>query len=302
MLKLSSVPDTTMARLVDRQPLVDRQEDEIVFRYPLIWDKLINDWKSPGPEDRAWLMYSANYLFRTHGVCWAIDTLELKSRLPQAPAMDVAQDLKDLAFVLLTHSHKDHLDLELLRQLRHLPILWVVPEAMISFLQEEISLTSNQVLVSKHLQPIELNGICITPFKGLHWEVAPSYPDGKRGVPATGYLVEVGAKRWLFPGDTRTFDPAEMTDFGGVDVLFAHLWLGRGAALLSRPLLLERFCSFFLALKPRRIILTHLEEWGRHVADFWGLEHAGLVISALKKQAPSLSIEIARMGDEILLA
>ncbi len=49
--------------------------------------------------------------------------------------MDVARDLKDLDFVLLTHRHKDHLDLGLLRALRHLPIRWVVPEAILPLVQ-----------------------------------------------------------------------------------------------------------------------------------------------------------------------
>ncbi len=86
-----------------------------------------------------------------------------------------------------------------------------------------------------------------------------------------------------------------------MDVLFAHLWLGRGAALQSHPPLLELFCRFCLALLPRRVILTHLEEWGRQVSDFWGLEHAEQVLAVLKKLAPFLPIEVACTGDEVLL-
>jgi len=86
-----------------------------------------------------------------------------------------------------------------------------------------------------------------------------------------------------------------------VDVLFAHLWLGRGAALQSHPHLLDDFCRFCLALQPRRLILTHLEEWGRQVPDFWGLEHAEQVLAVLKKLAPFLPIEVACTGDEVLL-
>ena len=291
-----------MTSLVDDQVLLDRQRDEIVARYPDIWKKLVDGWKSTGPDDRAWMMYSANYLFRTQGVRWAIDPLMLKSRLPEAPWMDVAGDLKDLEVVLLTHRHKDHLDFGILRQLRHLPIHWVIPGTMVSTIQKEVGLPSNQILIPKPLQRMDLNGLQITPFEGLHWEAAPGYPDGRRGVPAIGYLVKSGSNRLLFPGDTRTYDPARVPDFGQVDFLFAHLWLGRVAALLSPPPLLEHFCRFCLALKPSRIILTHLEEWGRNAADFWGLQHANMVVSTLKKHAPALAIEIARMGDEILLA
>jgi len=285
----------------EKQAWIDRRRDEMVARTPAIWDKLIAEWNSPGPADRAWLMYSANYLFRTQGVRWAIDPLRLKNRLPQAPETEVARDLKDLDFVLLTHRHKDHLDIDLLRLLRHLPIWWVVPEAILPLVQGEAGLRPQRILVPKPLQPIDLHGLRITPFDGLHREAAPGYPGGRRGVPASGYLVELGGKRWLFPGDTRTYDPASLPDFGPVDVLFAHLWLGREAALQPHPPLLDDFCRFCLTLQPRRIILTHLEEWGRQLSDFWDLVHAEQVVAVLKISAPFLQVEVACFGDEVSL-
>ena len=273
----------------------------MIARYPMLWNKLISEWKSPRSEDRAWLMYSANYLFRTQGVRWAIDPLRLVHRLPSAPEMDVAHDLMDLEFVLLTHHHKDHLDLVLMCLLQQLPIVWVIPEAILPLVQRETHLPMKQILVAKPLQSIDLHNLHITPFEGQHWEIAQDHPAGRRGVPSIGYLVEQGGKRWLFPGDTRTYDPACLPGFGPVDVLFAHLWLGRGAALQPASPLLESFCNFCMALQPRRIILTHLEEWGRPAPDFWDSEHADQVISILKEQATSISIVIARTGEEILL-
>jgi L-ascorbate metabolism protein UlaG (beta-lactamase superfamily) len=172
---------------------------------------------------------------------------------------------------------------------------------MFQLVQGEIGLPTRQILVPQLMQPMEISGLRITSFDGLHWEAAPDYPTGRRGVPATGYLVEQGNKRWLFPGDTHTYDSASLLAFGPVDVLFAHLWLGRGAALRLHPTLLESFCRFCLAFQPRRIILTHLEEWGRAASDFWDSEHAEQVISVLKKYASFLSIEVACTGDEIML-
>jgi hypothetical protein len=290
-----------MDRATEKQFQINRRRSEVVVRYPAIWDKLVAEWNLPGPEDRAWLMYSANYLFRTQGIRWAMDPLALLYRLPEAPAMDVARDLKNLDFVLLTHSHGDHLDLGLLHALRQLPIWWVVPEAILPLVQKEAGLPTKQILVPKLLHSIELHGLHITPFDGLHWENAPDYPGGRRGVPATGYLVDLGGKRWLFPGDTRTYDPANLPGLGPVDVLFAYLWLGRDAALQSQPPLLGPFCRFYLALQPQRIILTHLEEWGRQASDFWDLEHAEQTVSVLKKYASFLPIGVACIGDEIML-
>lgn len=290
-----------MERLPNIRARLDRRREEIVSRYPAIWDKIITGWKSPGLDDHAWLMYSANYLFQTGGIRWAIDPLTLKCRLPQAPVMEIARDLKDLDFVLLTHQHKDHLDFDLLRALQYLPICWVIPEAILPMVQREVGLPAEQVLVPKPLQPITLHGISITPFIGLHWEDAPGFPDGRRGVPAVGYLVEHEGRRWLFPGDTRKYDSAGLPDFGPVDLLFAHLWLGRGTALQPSPRLLDDFCRFCLGLHPRRVVLTHLEEWGRQVADFWDMQHVEQVVSILNRLAPLLPVEVACMGEDVSL-
>jgi L-ascorbate metabolism protein UlaG (beta-lactamase superfamily) len=280
---------------------LEQARAEIIGAYPALWRKMIRGWSSPG-RDAAWLMYSANYLFRTADLRWAIDPLGLNCRLPQAPAMDAARDLEGLELVLLTHRHWDHLDAGLLRQLKAMPIQWVVPEDIRALVQREVSLPEGQILVPEPLKPLQVNGLVIIPFKAQHWEENPVYPGGRKGVPSIGYLVEQGGRRWLFPGDTRNYDPARMPEFGPVDVLFAHLWLGRNAALQSPPPLLEQFCRFCLALQPRRIVLTHLEEWGRHAPDFWSMQHASLVIAHLRRQAPSLPVEIARTGDEIALS
>ena len=288
-----------MARSAEKQARIDLRRKQVCTGFPRQWERLISEWNSPGPEDRGWLIYSANYLFRTQGVRWAVDPLEMHSRLKQLIQPDVARDLRNLDFVLLTHRHGDHLDLNLLRALRDLSIQWVVPEAILPMVRRQAGLAARKILVPEPLQPIELHGIRITPFDGLHWEESPAHRTGQRGVAETGYLVEQGGKRWLFPGDTRTYDATRLPPFGSVDVLFAHLWLGRGAALMAQPPLLADFCHFCLALQPLRVILTHLEEWGRRGNDFWDREHAEQVILEFKRLVPRLPVEAACSGDEI---
>jgi hypothetical protein len=40
----------------EKQVLIDRQRERMIARYPSLWKKIISEWKSPGTEDRAWLM------------------------------------------------------------------------------------------------------------------------------------------------------------------------------------------------------------------------------------------------------
>jgi len=267
---------------------------------------MIGEWSTDDGRASAWMLYSANYLLRTGSARWAIDPLTLKWRVPEAAAVAVRRDLADLSFIVLTHRHADHLDVDLLRSLRGLPILWLVPDWMRGKVLGEGGLPNGKVLAASPGQPIEIDGIRLTSFPGLHYEgldgsrstVAPASP---RGVPSLAYLVEFGQKRWIFPGDTRDYRAHLLPSFGPVSGLFAHVWLGRGAALDESPPLSDALCSFCLDLQPRRVVLTHLEEFGRPATEVWRLQHADRLRTRLMSMTQELTVEAARTGDRVFL-
>lgn len=281
-----------------KQAWIKQRCAEVSARYPELWSNIIAEWNSPG-DDRVWLTYSANYLFRTKDIRWAIDPLTLSWMKKDAPRVDVVRDLSNLSFALLTHRHEDHLAIDVLSDLRHLPIKWVVPEFMLSLVIKGAGLPRENIIVPIHLKPIELHGMRILPFTGLHWETTPR--EIRKGVPSIGYLIELNGKRWLFPGDTRTYDACQFPDFGPVDHLFAHLWLGLGCALMEEPPLIDAFCKFCLELKPRRITLTHLNEFGRTADDFWDSAQAQKVCSKFQTIAADLPVTLIQMGENVLL-
>lgn len=271
-------------------------------RYAQDWQTMVAQWGADEPEDRLWVMYSANYLLRTGSTRWAIDPFDQRSRLPAAPAVDLERGLAPLNLVVLTHRHADHFDLSLIHALRRAPIWWVVPEFLYAPVVEQAGVPAVRVIVPKMMERIEVDGVALTPFAGLHWERRPHAPqDPPRGVPAAGVLAEFGGRRCLFPGDTRTYDAAQMPAFGGVDWVFAHVWLGRGCALMDEPPLLDAFCRFALALQPAHLILTHLHELGRQPKDYWDETHAGLVRRRLRQLAPDLPVEARCFGESTAL-
>jgi len=260
---------------------------------------MIAEWNAPDPEDRVWLTYSANYIFRTHNIRWAIDPLTLYWRLNSSSHMDVARDLSNLSFVLLTHAHNDHLDLGLLSALKQYPIKWVIPEFMLSDVIGRTDLPRENIIVPTPLSSFDICGMRILPFNGLHWE---NTKEGRlKGVPALGYLIECGGRRWLFPGDTRTYNAAQLPVFSDIDVVFAHLWLGRGAALADPPPLLDSFCRFFLDTGARQVIITHLNELGRDANDYWGEAHVELVCNKFTEICANIPVSHLLMGDGVLL-
>jgi L-ascorbate metabolism protein UlaG (beta-lactamase superfamily) len=276
----------------------------LISRYPEIWSSMIADWNASSEGDFVWLMYSSNYLFRTGGVRWAIDPMTLRNRVSEAPIVNVEKDLQGLSIVLLTHKHEDHLDISLLHRLREFSLHWIIPPEMLDFALKEVLLHRNCIIVPMPYEPIEVCGLRITAFPGSHWDVS-SFPATARkmvrGVPSTGYLVEMAQKRWLFPGDIRTYDAEMISGFEPIDAVFAHLWLGRGCALMTNPPLMDEFCQFFIALKPQKIVMTHLREFGRSVEDYWTQGHADLVAQEMHEVAPWVEVEIPYLGDAIII-
>jgi hypothetical protein len=288
-----------MDRFSEKQARIEKRRVEACARYPALWSSMIAEWNSPDPVDRVWLTYSANYLFRTNDIRWAIDPMTLNWRIQDSPQVHVARDLCGLSFVLLTHEHKDHLDIDLLGSLRDLPIIWVVPQFILSNVMEQANLPREKIIVPSPLKPIELSGIHVLPFEGLHWEKTS---DGNvRGVPSMGYLIECNGKRWLFSGDIRTYDVTQLRGFDAVDDIFAHIWLGRGSALLDEPPLLDAFCRFFKKLNPRRLFLTHLHEFGRNANDFWDESHVHMIRSRFQEWSEDIQVTQISMGGSIPL-
>ncbi len=279
-----------MERAALRQKQINRKRVKLLHRYPELWRRMIAEWQSDSESDCAWLLYSANYLLRTGDVRWAIDPATLKNRVALAPEAPAARDLRPISFILLTHSHADHLDLNLLRSLRELPIWWVIPPDLVQTVHTQAGIPKERLVVPELLQPLEFDGVRLTPFEGLHVKV-----------PEVSYLVEFKSKRWLFPGDTRLYDYSRLPLFGKLDGVFAHLWLGKARALEDRPALLDPFCQFFLGFAAPRIVVTHLEEMGRTAEDYWDRRHFRVVQQWFRQNRPGIHIESARIGDRVSL-
>lgn len=265
---------------------------------------MVAAWSADAAEDCLWLVYSANYLLRTAGIHWAIDPLQLRHRLPSAEAVDV-HGLRKLSLVVLTHRHQDHLDIDLLRALRTADIRWVVLEDLAPMLVEAAGISPEQMIIPQPLSPIDLGGLVLTPFEGLHWEKPSAGTNvSARGVPSMAYLAEFNGRRWLFPGDVRMYDPSLLPHFedaSALDGVFAHLWLGRSQALADDPPLLEDFCRFFSELKPRQIVISHLHEFGRSAEDFWDRQHYEKAAARLGELAPQILVRLALMGESVSL-
>lgn len=278
----------------------DQRQSEIALRieqakegYQILWNQVIKSWQE-ATEDTAWLTYAANYLLYTAGVRWALDPFSLFTRFKEKNPQDFAADLSALDAVVLSHAHADHLDLNILAALNGLPITWVVPEFMLEYMEKKVNLKEVRLVIPQPGIPVIIGNLTLIPFKALHFR-------GDHGVPEMGYLAEFAGKRWAFPGDTRVHPPEGLPALQNVDGIFAHLWLGKKCAMQENPTLLEEFCHFFAQPKPKRIIVTHMEELRRNALDYWTIAHYQQVFTRFQQIAPEIKVSSALMGQSVSL-
>ncbi len=275
-------------------------KQRVIHEYPAWWRNILDGWRNPPAPMMMWLTYHAHYLFSTHGLGWAVDPALPASLIKGLAEHDLATDeLAKLSFVLLTHAHSDHLDIPLLKLLRDFRVRFIVPDHMLAMIGEQLGPADEQMIVARPEELIKLDNINIFPLPGLHWAVEA---DGKlRGCDCTGYLVETGGRRWLFPGDVRDFSDGKMARIGPVDVLFAHLWLGRAQAPLAEPRLLDEFCHFIMSLQPRTVVIGHLYSLQHPTTDIWTGRHAQMVEKKLRLLGGKMRFVVPTTGDAVEL-
>jgi len=277
-------------RFRKRQAEIDIKKENARATYPSLWRNLILEWQS-AKLDAAWLTYAANYLFFTAGLRWALDPFSFLTRIGGEAQPDFATDLKMLNLVVLSHAHNDHFDPILLKAIASLPLTWVIPDFMLDQVNEITRLDQQQVIIPKPGQTLRFANLVLTPFEGLHMHASG-------GVPEMGYLAEFSGERWLFPGDTRSFNLSALPHFGKLDGVFAHLWLGKAQACADHPSQLENFCQFFACLGAERIVISHMHEYGRDADDLWNERHYNLVEECFQKLNEKLKVIPALMGEK----
>jgi hypothetical protein len=278
---------------------ISAKRQAIVSEYSARWSGMIRAWRAPRTNDAVWLTYSANYLFNTRGLKWAVDPVLLRNRIPEAPVLNVSSDLAGLEFVLLSHAHADHKDVALWSQMEGSHCHWIVPDHMAASFAREVSVNDSAYSVAVPGRVIVVSGLRILPFEAPHYEHVGA--GETTHVDSTGYLVETAGASYLFPGDIRTYDPLCLEPFADVSTVFAHLFLGRSSALVCDPPLLEDFVKFYLSVQPQQVVLSHLYELGRDPEDCWLASHARAAAEAFRAADSEVEVLIPEWYEETIL-
>ena len=238
-------------------------------------------------RDAFCLISHASYILCTSGILWAVDPrLSLEGH--QAMDDSISADLASLRVALVTHLHPDHYDEHLIDSLSRNDTLWIFPAFMPQELQKKWLLRLPRCVFVRPGDTIESDGLTIQVFESIHYDL---FEGKKVGVPENGYSVQTPHRSLLFPGDIRDFSLFPETQ-KNADELFAHVWLGRQAALHPREDLIDSFCRYFASAQAKRIWLAHLNDTDRPPCDRWTNGHAEFVRGRMLRMSPGLSVEI----------
>lgn len=278
-----------------RRQQIHRELEQAEADYPDLWSRVTQAWRNSESGQYAWLTYAANYLFSIDGFKWALDPFAMSSRISGMPSPGYRRDLAPLSLIVLTHEHNDHLDMSLIAEMAQTKARWVIPSYLLEKIETIASIPHERLTIPRPGEEIVAGPLRVLPFDSLHMH-------GDHGVPETGYLVTFGDQRWLFPGDIRTYEYDRLPSFGRLTGVAAHLWLGKARALEVEPPLSADFCDFYTRFDTERLLISHLNEFGRDEYDLWNESHFDLVKKMIQDRNPNMRVEKALMGDRVDLS
>lgn len=244
-------------------------------------------WSSaftPGRDGTAALIAPASYRLDISGTRLLIDPVFRFEWEKEAVADRWISDLLSADGIIYTHSHADHYDPGTAYEAMKCGAKIWLPE----FLPQSDDGGFKKI---RKGESFEIGSLRITPYDSAHFS-----PDGSTGVPSFGYIMESSAGVLLFPCDVRNYDTSLLPDIHA-DIVFAHVWLGRGNALnVPCEPYLSDFARFAVRTGPSKIFLAHLYETGRVPEEMWTYLHAGLCMDRINEIRPSANISVMRPG------
>ncbi|MBW7995698.1 MAG: MBL fold metallo-hydrolase [Candidatus Glassbacteria bacterium] len=164
-----------------------------------------------------WWTGHNGWLIKAGGVLLGTDlVLEAADRIQRSPVTtaELAGEL-DISFV--THEHGDHFNNKVSRELaRSSDCMFVVPQNCVAKARE-LGIPEDRIRVAVPGEPFEIQGVRVLPIRALHGHKQFSL-HSKANFEDCGYLITIGGKTFLQPGDSILLQ--DHLELENVDVLF----------------------------------------------------------------------------------
>ncbi|MGY9042220.1 MAG: MBL fold metallo-hydrolase [Alphaproteobacteria bacterium] len=164
-----------------------------------------------------WWTGHNGWIIKSDSLVISIDLLLNYDKRISSPPIDENEiaELLDISFI--THGHKDHFARSISKKLvQKSKCIFIIPESCLSIAQE-LNIPKNRIVIAKPRIPFELKGIKIIPLRAIHGnsDFAVYY---KANLEDCGYIIEIGGKRFLQPGDSVLLEDHFIQK--NIDVLF----------------------------------------------------------------------------------
>jgi len=157
-----------------------------------------------------------------------------KRLIPPSITKEELAEILDISIV--THGHRDHFNRDVSSYLaRHSKCKFVLPESCLG-IAKEIGIPQSRISVAQPRVPFDIMGITIEPLRAIHGNAnfAIYY---EANLQDCGYVINIGGKRILQPGDSYLLE--DHLFLKDIDVLFVsptehNMYIDRSVILINR--------------------------------------------------------------------
>lgn len=204
------------------------------------------------------------------------------------------EEIPDLDFILISHSHYDHLDVPSLKRLPKQAVL-IIPKGCRDLVE---NLGFSRVKEMGWDEAFEADGLRIEAIHPIHWGKRSPFDDKARGY--NSYLISKGDKAILFAGDTaysRVF--GEVGKQRKISLAFFPISAYKPDWFQGNHATPEQALQMFLESRSGYMIPIH---WGTFILSH---EPLGEPIERLNREAKRLGIEdrviVLRQGESFTI-
>ena len=255
--------------------------------------------KSPAQDALTWIG-QASFLVQLGGKSALIDPVMspklgwVKRNVPPGLNWDA---LPKIDLVLITHSHRDHMDAPTLKRLGADPV-YIVPQGLGKWFK---SAGMRRIVEMAWWQELEIEGMNVTFVPAEHWSRRNFFDINESWW--GGFVLECGGKRVYHSGDTGWFDGFEMIGERCGEIDAAMLPIGAYAPrwfMQRQHIAPHEAVRAFSALKAKQFIAMH---WGTFKLSDEPLDEPPRVLRAAweAKNLPASQLNIPAIGETLLL-
>jgi len=208
-----------------------------VFIDPLIAQdiRMIDEIRSHSEGTAVWWAGHNSWLIKNDDLLISTD-LFLEDHMKIEPSPVTPEELAgelDISFV--THGHGDHFNRYTSKILaERSSCVFVIPESCVE-IAKELRIPDNRIVVARPREPFNLKGIEVRPLRAIHGNAnfAIYY---EANLEDCGYLITIGGKTFLQPGDSYLLEDHLFLEH--VDVLFFsptehNMYIDRSVILIN---------------------------------------------------------------------